>query len=69
VKKIDQDQNLLTSDLISDKELEINKIKTTNVNILLNRVRQDKRKQFKKKVLFIGLVFLIISLASLINFI
>ncbi len=69
MKKIDQDQNLLTSDLISDKELEINKIKTTNVNILLNRVRQDKRKQFKKKVLFIGLVFLIISLASLINFI
>ena len=52
MKKIDQDQNLLTSDLISDKELEINKIKTTNVNILLNRVRLDQKRTLKKRIVF-----------------
>ena len=69
MKKNDQNQNLLNTDFILDKELEIDKIKTTNVNILLNRVRQDKRKQIKKKVLFIGLIFFIISLTSLITYI
>ena len=69
MKKNDQNQNLLNTDFILDKELEIDKIKTTNVNILLNRVRQDKRKQIKKKVFFIGLIFLIIFLTSLITYI
>tara|TARA_Y100000996_G_C22342963_1_gene569470 strand:+ start:84 stop:293 length:210 start_codon:yes stop_codon:yes gene_type:complete len=69
VKKKDLNQNLLNTDFILEKELEVDKIKTTNVNILLNRVRQDKRKQIKKKVLFIGLIFFIISLTSLITYI
>ena len=69
MKKKNQNQNLLNTDFILEKELEVDKIKTTNVNILLNRVRQDKRKQIKKKVLFIGLIFFIISLTSLITYI
>ncbi len=69
MKKKDLNQNLLNTDFILEKELEVDKIKTTNVNILLNRVRQDKRKQIKKKVLFIGLIFFIISLTSLITYI
>ena len=36
--------------------------KTTNVNILLNRVRLDNRKAFKKKVLFFSLLISLISL-------
>ena len=36
--------------------------KTTNVNILLNRVRLDKRKTFKKKVLFFSFLIGLISL-------
>lgn len=36
--------------------------KTTNVNILLNRVRLDKRKTFKKKVLFFSFLISLISL-------
>ena len=44
MKKDIQDSELLNKDSISD----INKgdIKTTNVNILLNRVRLDKKKFF-----------------------
>ena len=43
------------SDFNKDSSSTINKsgnqIKTTNVNILLNRVRLDKQKTFKKKIL------------------
>jgi hypothetical protein len=42
----------------------INKnLKTTNVNILLNRVRIEKKNTFKKKMLFL------ISLISVLSFI
>jgi len=43
-----------------------NQIKTTDVNILLNRVRLDKRKIFRKK-LFFALIF-ILSVSSIIVF-
>ena len=43
-----------------------NQIKTTDVNILLNRVRLDKRKIFRKK-LFIALIF-ILSVSTIIAF-
>jgi hypothetical protein len=38
-------------DSISIKDTPRNQIKTTDVNILLNRVRLDKEKTFKKKIL------------------
>ena len=39
-------------------------IKTTDVNILLNRVRLDKKKTFKKNIL---VSFLLVSLVSSIS--
>tara|TARA_A100001388_G_scaffold274705_1_gene258795 strand:+ start:330 stop:539 length:210 start_codon:yes stop_codon:yes gene_type:complete len=62
VKKINQSETLFdqknsTENIASDQ------IKTTNVNILLNRVRLDKKKDLKKKIFFsIGMVLLISSL-------
>ena len=51
------DQKNSTENIASDQ------IKTTNVNILLNRVRLDKKKDLKKKIFFsIGMVLLISSL-------
>ena len=48
----------------SNKNLEIDKIKTTNVNILLNRVRLDQKRALKKRIVFsIILVGLVSSLA------
>jgi len=44
--------NELTKKSYLEKEIKDQEIKTTNVNILLNRVRQDKKKNFKKKLLF-----------------
>ena len=48
MKKNNQDSNILTTDYNLNKNLETDKVKTTNVNILLNRVRQDKKKRLKK---------------------
>ena len=41
-----------------------NQIKTTDVNVLLNRVKLDKKKTFKKNIL---VSLLIVSLVSLIT--
>ena len=44
MKKIVKNTPLINSEVVSNKDLETDKIKTTNVNILLNRVRQDKKR-------------------------
>ena len=41
----------LSKDISSTEDTSSNQPKTTNVNILLNRVRLDKQKTFKKKIL------------------
>ena len=52
MKKIDQNTKLFNLNFTSSKALEINKIKTTNVNILLNRVRLDQKRILKKRIVF-----------------
>ena len=48
----------------SGKNLSSNQIKTTDVNVLLNRVRLDKKKTFKKNIIVsLLLVGLICSIA------
>ena len=62
MKKNYQD-TLFNSDINPDKNIELN-VKTTNVNILLNRVRLDKKKVLKKRIIFSTiLIFLVSSLA------
>jgi hypothetical protein len=63
VKKDDQEITLLDSNITSNKDLKKNNFKTTNVNILLNRVRLDKKKTFKKRIVF--LFFLVAVISSL----
>jgi hypothetical protein len=50
VKKEDRDITLLDSDISSNKDFKKDSYKTTNVNILLNRVRLDKKRSFKKRI-------------------
>ena len=64
MKKNDQNPTLSNSDISFNKNLETNKIKTTNVNILLNRVRLDKKKILRKRIFFsITLISLVSMLA------
>ena len=61
MKKNDKDTNLSNFDKFSKEYLETDKIKTTNINILLNRVRLDQKKSFQKKIILFTLISLIIS--------
>ena len=64
MKKNDLDNTLFNPDISSNKDLEIDKIKTTNVNVLLNRVRLDQKRALKKRIVFsIILAGLVSSLA------
>ena len=51
MKKEGQDITLLDSDISSNKDFKKDSYKTTNVNILLNRVRLDKKRSFKKRII------------------
>ena len=63
MKKDDQEITLLNSDIDSNTNLKKDNFKTTNVNILLNRVRLDKKRTFKKRIIFS--IFLITLVSSL----
>ena len=64
MKKNDQDTSLFKTDISRNKDFEVDKIKTTNVNILLNRVRLDQKRTLKKRIVFsIILAGLVSSLA------
>ena len=64
MKKHDQDTSLFNTEISRNKDFEVDKIKTTNVNILLNRVRLDQKRTLKKRIVFsIILAGLVSSLA------
>jgi hypothetical protein len=63
VKKDDQEIALLNSDIASNTNLKKDNFKTTNVNILLNRVRLDRKRTFKKRIIFS--IFLVTLVSSL----
>ena len=64
MKKNNQNTSLFNTDIATNKDFEVDKIKTTNVNILLNRVRLDQKRTLKKRIVFsIILAGLVSSLA------
>ncbi len=62
MKKINENTKIINSSSLGETETG-KQIKTTNVNILLNRVRLDQKKDFKKK-LILFFIFLV-TLSSL----
>ena len=61
MKKEEQNITLLDSDLSSNKDFKKDSYKTTNINILLNRVRLDKKRTFKKRIFFSFFLVAVIS--------
>ena len=57
----DRDPNLYENDLEPRKDLYLDAYKTTNVNILLNRVRSDKKKSLRKKLFSSAILLLLVS--------
>ena len=64
MKKNDQDKSLFNTDITSNKDFEVDKIKTTNVNILLNRVRLDQKRMLKKRIVFSIILAGLVSLLA-----
>ena len=66
MKKEHQKVTLLNSDAVSNNILKENSFKTTNVNILLNRVRLDKKRTLKKRIIIT--FCLVVSITSVIAY-
>ena len=64
MKKNNREINLFNIGLIEKRNARSDKVKTTNVNILLNRVRLDKEKDFKKKLNFISILILCLAVVG-----
>ena len=61
MNKSSEDENVLNKDFSEINNLQNGEIKSTNVKILLNRVRLDKKKIFRKKLLIFSLLVLLLS--------
>ena len=64
MKKNDQETSLFNTDIATNKDFEVDKIKTTNVNILLNRVRLDQKRTLKKRIVFVIILAGLVSLLA-----
>ena len=67
MQKSDNEIKLFSTDSSLKTNVSIDEIKTTNVNILLNRVRIEKKNDFKKKILFSFLMVTVISVISIVT--
>jgi hypothetical protein len=65
-KRID-DKSLQNTNLNLQNIYFSDHIKTTNINILLNRVKIEKKNDFKKKILFSFLMVVVISVISIVT--
>ena len=54
-----------TSKTSLNKNVDVDKIKTTNVNILLNRVRLDEKRILKKRIVFSIILAGLVSLLAI----
>ena len=66
MKKDNPGPNLFETSQLKHKNSQTNKAKTTDINILLNRVRINKKKEFKKRIFFlsVAVVLLFITIVS-----
>tara|TARA_Y100000389_G_scaffold202001_1_gene246177 strand:- start:902 stop:1111 length:210 start_codon:yes stop_codon:yes gene_type:complete len=62
MKKNNQNINVFDMASVVNKDLRANKIKTTNINILLNKVKLNKKEEIKKKLIFFFLLAMVITL-------
>ena len=69
MKKGDRDIDLLDLSQIEYKSPRSNKIKTTDINILLNRVKMTKKIELKKRIFFLSLLLSGLILVSIFTLI
>ena len=65
--RFDTIRSLKTSNVKS--KLDLSKIKSTDINILLNKVRLDKKNDFRKKIIYFSLIISAFLITGIITFI
>ena len=50
-------------------KLDLSKIKSTDINILLNKVRLDQKNDFRKKIIYFSLIISAFLITGIITFI
>ena len=64
--KDNREINLFDISKIKNRNKRSDKIKTTNINILLNRVTISRKTEFKKKIIFLSFLILSVSLVGVV---
>ena len=64
--KDNREINLFDISQIKNRNKRSDKIKTTNINILLNRVNISRKTELKKKIIFLSLLMLSVSLVGVV---
>tara|TARA_B100001094_G_scaffold242972_1_gene239026 strand:+ start:239 stop:448 length:210 start_codon:yes stop_codon:yes gene_type:complete len=64
--KDNREINLFDISKIKNRNKRFDRIKTTNINILLNRVSASRKIEFKKKIIFLSFLILSVSLIGII---
>ena len=67
MQKNKDDIKLFSADSSLKTDVSLDEMKTTNVNILLNRVRIEKKNDFKKKILFSFIMATVITVISIVT--
>ena len=67
MKKASREINILDISQTEHRSVRSDKIRTTDINILLNRVRLSKKTEFKKKVTYLSLLLFIISFVGIFS--
>ena len=65
--RFDTIRSLKTSNVKS--KLDLSKVKSTDINILLNKVRLDQKNDFRKKIIYFSLIISAFLITGIITFI
>ena len=69
MKKDNRERSFLYASQIENPRYEPDKVKTTDINILLNRVKLTKKIEFKKRLISLSLLILFITLVGILSLI
>jgi len=69
MRKSDREINLLDISQTEKQIYKSDKVKTTDINILLNRVKLTKKNELKKRIIYLSLLLLSITLVGIFSLI
>ena len=69
MKNYKKEINLLDIARAEYKSSRSHKVRTTDINVLLNRVSLDKKKEFRKKIIFFSTLLLSVSIVGIFSLI